>query len=105
MKPLHDWILVKTDPLPTQIGSIIMPNGGNIRTATVVHTGPGRRSKAGTLTPISLVPGDRVAYFLLHEQHKQGKALGAVLEELGEDLALIREPDVLFAFEGEGTIT
>lgn len=95
-RPLHDWILVKYDPLPEKEGSLFLVHGSRVRTATVLRTGPGRVRSDGSQEFMDLQPGERVVFYREHLEHGQGKQLGAVMGELGEDLALIRVPDVLF---------
>jgi co-chaperonin GroES (HSP10) len=96
LHPLHDWILVKLDPVDHRQGSIILPLGQVYRTATVLRVGPGRALKSGARAPVGVKAGDRVTFRREHLEHQQGKQIMSVLQDLGEDLGLIREPDVLY---------
>lgn len=103
VRPLHDWLLVKLDPLPTATRSgIFLPQGTtgeeNQRTGTVLRVGPGGKSK-GAVQPVGVEPGERIAFFRANLEHQQGKELVRVLEELEEDTGMIRASDVLFVFE------
>lgn len=95
-RPLHDWLLIKVDPIQEKEGSIFLVHGGRVRTATVVRMGPGKSMPSGSKEPIGLAVGARIAFYREHMEHKQGKTLGAFLKEIGDDLALIRVADVLF---------
>lgn len=99
MKLLHDWILIKLDPPRKQYHDIFLVEEPRVKTATVVDVGPGRRTKQGDRIPVGVSIGSKVAYFRGHEVHKQGKQIMSALEELGDDLYLIREPDVLFTWD------
>ena len=52
--------------------------------------------------------GDRITFLRWHQEHRPGKANAEVLKkmsaELGEDLTLIRQNDILFVFEGDVTV-
>lgn len=85
------------DPLPEKEGSIFLPNKGRVRTATVLRVGPGR-PVGSRRVPVGVERGERVAFYREHLEHQQGKQIVAALRELGEDLGLIRGPDILFAF-------
>jgi len=73
IKPLGPWILVKTDPAPTQSsGGIYLPDGnlqerlGHVK-ATILRTGPGklatgRAAQRRKYEPHDLKPGDRVVF-------------------------------------------
>lgn len=100
LRPLHDWLLVKVDPPREKVGSLFAPGGdaGRVRTAVVLRKGPGRALPNGHREPIAIEPGDHVAFFREHQEHLQGKQLGSLLQELGESLAIIRLPDVLFTW-------
>jgi co-chaperonin GroES (HSP10) len=104
LRPLGDWVLVRLDPLPEKVGTIFVTGSSaeRLRTATVKLVGPGRRCANGMRrVPIGVVPGERVAFWREHLEHQQGKQLMGVLAELGDDLGLIREGDILYAFEEE----
>lgn len=104
LRPLLDWLVVRVEPLPTMRGSILLPQGDNVRTATVLAVGPGKRDSAGVRIPVGVEVGEKVAYFRWHEEHKSGKKLMSTLSELGDDLAMVRALDVLFVWSGEESI-
>lgn len=96
VQPLHDWILVKLDPLPAEqkVGSIFVPDSGaeRVRTALVVRIGPGRKNANGDRIPLTVRPHTKVAFFREHLEHQQGKQL---LQRLEDGYALIRAMDLL----------
>lgn len=96
LRPHNDWILVRTEPLPERSGSLFLPDKGRVYTAEVLAVGPGKLTKKGVRTPPQVRPGERIAFLRWHLEHQQGKQVVSVLEELGADLALIKEPDILF---------
>ena len=99
MKPLNDWILVALEPLPTQVGSIILPSGGHVYKAKVLAVGSGKPTEYGR-NPVDLSPGDRVAFLRWHAEHQQGKQIRHTLDGHGEkDLLLIKPEDVLLVLE------
>lgn len=105
--PKQDVVLVKLDPLKdeTRAGIIILKDttAQIVRTGTVLAVGPGRLSKkTGERVPVGVEPGERVAFLRWHLEHQQGKQITRrLLEELGENIGMIRGPDILFAFTGE----
>lgn len=105
VRPFSDWVVVRIDPMPNQIGSVIVPDSYRARdthTATVVSVGPGKPLSNGARRPLEVVPGDRVCFHRWNLEHKSGQAVGHVLEEMGPDVAMIREPDILFVWpQGE----
>ena len=101
---LNDWVLVRTDPLPKSIGSIVMPDSvgaRDTRTATVLQVGPGRVLPDGTNNPLDVRMGDRVCFHRWNLEHKNGQAVGHVLEEMGPDVAMVKEQDILFVWSAE----
>lgn len=108
VRPLHDWILVKRDPPQPRSSIIVSPNdeGSAVRTGTVLRTGGGKVMTNGTVVPLEVVPGDRIAFLRWHHEHRPGKASTQVLKELAaeigdaDDVVLVRENDILFAFDG-----
>lgn len=104
-RPINDWVLVRMDPLPKKIGGIFLPNEGHIYTATVLAAGPGvelvidhQRPDKKRFIPTEVRPGERIA-FLRWAVESQGGALRSTLAELGADIALIKERDILFVLE------
>lgn len=100
MRPLNDWILVRLEPLPTQVGLLhVVDNSQHVRKGTVVRVGPGKESESGVRAVIDLSPGDRVAFLRWHTEHQQGKAIKKSLAELGDDHALLKPEDILLVLE------
>jgi co-chaperonin GroES (HSP10) len=98
IRPLNDWILVKLEPIETQIGSIIVPMGVAYRRAVVLATGPGTELPSGHRQPTGVEPGDRIIFHRAHGEHKQGRTL---IKELGGEMLLLKPIDVLVVYEGE----
>lgn len=105
VSPRNDWVLVEMDPIPETRGSLILPHGDRVRKGTVLAVGKGRYDEKGVRQPVGLEPGERVAFFREHLEHKQGKAILHILKDFGEDIGLIRANDILFAFVGDVEVT
>lgn len=106
LQPQNDWVVVKMVPIEEKVsnGVIILADttAQRIRQGTVVTTGPGRRVKqTGERIPVGVKEGEKVAFFRWNQEHKQGQAIARFLGVVGDDIGLIREADILFAFEGE----
>lgn len=100
IRPMNDWVLVRVDPAPATIGTIIVPDTATvhgIRTATVVDVGSGKLTVSGRLE-MSVRVGERVCFHRWNLEHKNGQAIMHVLSDLGPDYGLIREGDVLVAW-------
>lgn len=105
VRPLHDWLLVKLEPLPEKTrGGIILPsaNEARQRVGRILRAGPGRRRWSRTLQrhflePLDVEVGERVVFYREHLEHQQGKSLVGVLQELEPDTGLIRPMDILFS--------
>lgn len=107
-QPKNDWILVRTDPLPEQKGGILLPKKGDVYTATVLATGRGavipldhNKPDEKRFIPTDVKPGERVAFLRWTIESQQGKQVASTFEELGADIALIKERDILFVLELE----
>lgn len=97
IRPLSDWTVVKCEPIQEKIGSIVLLHGRRIRFAEVLAVGPGRVWKGSKFpAPTGLAVGDRIAFFRETLETQQGKEIVRVLQDLGDDLGLIRAQDVLF---------
>jgi co-chaperonin GroES (HSP10) len=105
IEPRQDCVLVKLDPLKdeTRNGIIVMKDttAQRVMTGTVLKVGSGKLSNKGVRIPVGVEPGERIAFFRWNLEHQQGKQITRALEELGEDIGLIRAPDILFAFTGD----
>jgi co-chaperonin GroES (HSP10) len=98
--PLFDWVLVEVDKPAERRGMIIIdPDSqfNNVRTATVVAVGRGRKVNHHRV-PVGVEPGEKVAFLRWHLEHGTGKKIVAALGDLGENLGLIRGADILFAY-------
>lgn len=105
--PISDWILVKFDPLRKRSGIIDIAGDNDtsaVRTGTVLRTGLGKPNKNGR-EPMLVSEGSRVCFFRWHQEHRPGKqvsdTLATISTDMGEDVMMIRQPDILFEFEGE----
>lgn len=98
LRPLNDFVLVKMDPLPdrTSAGGIHLTYDNPVRTGTVIRSGPGRLFVGEDYRPSESKPGDRIAFFTVINQTRQGKS---VVHLLGDDQTIIRESDILFFIE------
>lgn len=108
LRLLSDWILVKCDPFQQKSSIIEMvTNESPVRTGTVLDVGPGRwlNEKKAVRVPIDVGPLARVAFLRWHQEHRPGKAvvhaLADLSEELGAEVCLIRQNDILFSFTGD----
>jgi co-chaperonin GroES (HSP10) len=100
IRPLHDWLVVKIDPIPEKKGSIIVMEDSplnNMRTGTVLRVGPGKNIQGKRVSP-GVEAGEKVAFFTANLEHKTGKQLTAFLEGIEEDTGMIRSSDILFVF-------
>jgi len=100
IRPLHDGVVVKLDPLSEERvskGGIILVDVEFIRTGVAIVVGPGNRF-VDRYVKMDLKVGQRVCFFAGAMDTKQGQAMRA---RLNEDEALIRETDVLFTIEGD----
>jgi co-chaperonin GroES (HSP10) len=99
-RPINDYILLELDPLrEVTKGGIILPDdrpGERVRTGTVMRVGPGRWVGSHR-RPIRLEKGEKVAFLRWNLEHQTGKTITGFLANIGENLGLIREDDVLFA--------
>ena len=106
--PLHDWVVMKCDPHQPKSTIIEMPkNESSIRTGTVLEVGPGKYHTGNPeqRVPVGVVVGDRLAFLRWHQEHRPGqavvKALADLSEQLGADVCMIRQADILFTFDGD----
>lgn len=107
-RPLSDWLLARFDPLKKRSGIIEIAGDNDtsaVRTGTVLRVGPGKPLDNGSLAPMDVKEGDRITFLRWHQEHRPGKANSEALKqmstELGEDLTLVRQNDILFVFEGD----
>lgn len=108
VRPLNDWILVKTEPLKKRSTILELPGEHDksaVRVGTVLELGPGKPLESGARAPLGVEKGEKIAFLRWHQEHRPGKANMAALadlsEELGADVCLVRVADILFAFDGD----
>lgn len=98
LRLLWEHILVRVRPPEKTYGLIDLPDtlvGSGLRVADVVQVGPGAPLGDGTYRAMEVEVGDVVIYHNWNTTHKQGLAIGHILEELGPGYALIQERDVM----------
>jgi len=85
-----------------------LPSKGHVYTATVLAVGPGteialdhHHPEKKRFIPTEVRPGERVTFLRWTVESQQGQAVRVAFEELGADLALIKERDILFVLELE----
>lgn len=98
IRPKSDWLVVKYEKPPEKIGSIVLPETNSVRRASkgeVLAVGPGRwRGKR--FIPTMVKPGERIAFFTANLETKQGKAIVNAVQDLGDNVGMLREEDILF---------
>lgn len=98
VRPANDWVLLRFKK-PEENSLIIRPNGRRVWKGEVLAAGPGHITKRGTIRPLDVKVGERVAFFRENLEHQQGKQVQDVLHELGEDICIIQEDAILFVIE------
>jgi len=89
LKPLSDRVVVEPAAAEEKSsGGIILPDTAQEKPqqGTVVATGPGKVSDAGTLVEMSVKDGDKILY---------GKYSGTEVNVAGTDYIIMRESDIL----------
>lgn len=97
-KPLYDKILVRRNPSPETIGVLIVPEAAKEPQSVgeVIAVGEGRLdTQHGAVYPLKVYPGCVVMF---------GPYSGVQVPELGEDLVLLREDELLAYAEPEKEI-
>lgn len=93
LEPLADRVVIKPrEEGEEKVGSIIIPDTAKEKPAegTIVAVGPGKKSDAGTVVPLTVKVGDMVLY---------GKYAGTEVTVDNQDLMIMRESDVLAIIE------
>ena len=87
-RPLGDRLLVRRAEATKQIGNILLPDTSveKMQKGTVLATGPGKMKDDGTRVPMQVKQGDVVMF---------GRYAGSELTDLGNDLMVMGENDVL----------
>ena len=95
LEPMNEWILVRVLPEPASNGLLVLPSEPAVCRAEVLKVGPGKLTKTGGRIPVDVRPGEVVTFLRWHLEHQQGQQLKPRLEELGADLGLIKQDDIL----------
>jgi chaperonin GroES len=93
IKPLQDRVVVRRlDEDERSAGGVIIPDTAKEKPmkGEVVAVGPGARNDDGDRVPLDLEVGDRVLF---------GKWSGTEVKIDGEELAIMKESDILGVFE------
>lgn len=102
LRPFGANLLVTLHPHQKRSSVIELPtNESVVRTGTVFRVGPGKANKNGTIEPMGLEVGEKVAFFRWNQEHKTGKSVQAILEDHLPGVALINQRDVLFVYDGD----
>lgn len=100
-RPLRETVLIQVDPAPTMRGAIVLPDDAEprIRTGVVLSVGPGRwvGKKKKTRERIGVEPGERVAFLQMHMDTPSGAQLTETIRQLGDNIGLLADRDILFA--------
>lgn len=98
LRPFHDIIVVKLDPMPEKVGLLFVPDSARerVRTGKIIAHGPGLRSRKGRLLPVQVWVGQRVAFFRENFEHGHGRAVMKAVQQYDEDTGVIREDDILW---------
>ncbi len=101
-EPMFDKLVVRRHAAPKEVGGITVPDIAEKpqQLGLVLAAGPGRLSlSTGTLVGLTINPGDEVLF---------GQFSGVELPDLGENLILLREDEILMVrkpLAHEGTST
>lgn len=102
LRPLRECVVVELDPLPTHFGSIVLPESAEprFRTGVVQTVGPGRLvgKKKKLRQRVDVEPGERVVFLTMHMDTPQGAQVTRTIRDLGENLGVVADRDILFAF-------
>ena len=97
-RPLHDRVVVKRiDAEEKTAGGIIIPDTAKEKPmqGEIIAVGPGARDESGKLVPLDVKTGDRVLF---------GKWSGTEVKIDGEELAIMKESDILGVIEGKASV-
>ena len=89
LKPLHDRVVVRAlDQETRSPGGIVIPDNAKEKPTTgeVMAVGPGRTTDDGINIPVTVCVGDKVLF---------GQYAGQKVKVNGEEVAILREEDVL----------
>ncbi len=94
-RPLHDRVVVRRiEAEEKTAGGIIIPDAAKEKPqeGEVVAVGPGARDESGKIQALDVKAGDRVLF---------GKWSGTEVRVGGEDLLIMKEPDIMGILEEE----
>ena len=97
-RPLHDRVVVRRIEEDTKTaGGIIIPDTAKEKPVQgeVIAVGPGTRDDSGKLVPLDVKKGDRVLF---------GKWSGTEVKIESEELAIMKEGDILGVIEGKASV-
>ena len=97
-RPLHDRVVVRRIEDDTKTaGGIIIPDTVKEKPmqGEIIAVGPGARDEAGKLVPLDVKKGDKVLF---------GKWSGTEVKIDGEELAIMKESDILGVIEGKVSV-
>jgi chaperonin GroES len=90
IRPLFDRVLLKRSEAPTHKSGLFIHTSEKPTEGVVLAVGTGRVSEDGTVTPLLVKVGDRVAFT---------KYAGTEIEVENAELLLLREADILGVIE------
>ena len=97
-RPLHDRVVLeRIDAEEKTAGGIIIPETAKEKPmqGEVIAAGPGARDESGKIVPLDVKKGDRVLF---------GKWSGTDVKIDGEELAIMKESDILGVIEGKASV-
>src|SRR4029078_3007648 len=97
-RPLHARVVVRRIEEDTKTaGGIIIPDTAKEKPmqGEIIAAGPGARAESGKLVPLDVKKGDRVLF---------GKWSGTEVKIDGEELAIMKESDILGVIEGKASV-
>jgi chaperonin GroES len=98
IRPLHDRIIVqRVEESPAAAGAIVIPDSAKEKPqqGKVIAAGSGRYTDEGTRVPLDVKAGDLILF---------GKYSGQEIKLDGEEYLVMREDDVLAAFNAAGPL-
>ncbi|MDH3981146.1 MAG: co-chaperone GroES [Gammaproteobacteria bacterium] len=93
IRPLYDRVLVKRmDEETTSSGGIVLPGSAAEKPmrGEIISAGKGKRLESGEVVPMDVKVGDTVLF---------GKYSGTEVKELGDDMLVMREEDIMGVIE------
>ncbi len=97
-RPLHDRVVIRRlDAEEKSAGGIIIPDTAQERPTEgeVVAAGPGARNEQGQVVALEVKTGDRILF---------GKWSGTEVKLDGEELLLLKEPDIMGIIKGSAAV-